>query len=546
MTIWSFFRALWAGSPWLLALSTAAAIGQALLALPLAWLLQDLFVTDGAPADIWQLAFSAIALVAVYLAGDLLLLLSARINLLKTKDAIYRTRIKLVETLYDGDRLRDHEAETGRLHDLIVHDAERLDEMTNGLSAKLLPSALAAIILVVVMAILDWRLCLVAMIALPVALLISRLARRMLVGNIDRFHASFAAFSKGVQDSLRRLRLSHLHGAMANDAATLRAQADDLKQAGSKVAWTAQVVNTGQVQLTFIVAILVLVAGRMLIEQGLTDFATLIAFYVVMGMLRARANVITAEIPHVVAGKAALDRISKQLACLPQDGADGGTAPDQLGTIRVEGARFSYGGRPVLEDQHLTVTPGTLTVLSGPNGVGKTTLADIVAGLTRPEAGSVQADGTDYGQLDREALRSRMGYALQDPHIIEHSIAANLTYGLGRDGFSDEDLARVLDLVGLETLARDHPDGLAAGLERELGQMGSKLSGGQRQRISLARALLRDPELLIVDEPTNHLGAQQARTLIERIRTERPDMAILLITHDQALIALADHHVQLG
>jgi len=200
-------------------------------------------------------------------------------------------------------------------------------------------------------------------------------------------------------------------------------------------------------------------------------------------------------------------------------------------TLHFQGLHKAFGPRSVLERVDLALHPGQLTLLTGPNGAGKSTLLKILAGIDRPDSGGLLHDGRPLNwQRAKTRLRSRLIYLHQQPYLYDRGVLENLLYGLDGPRATRRERARqVLDEVGLSYLAERDATGL---------------SGGERQRLALARALLRDPDYLLLDEPTASLDPQARDLCLQLLSGLRArGIGLLVASHDLAQHgALADHH----
>jgi len=221
----------------------------------------------------------------------------------------------------------------------------------------------------------------------------------------------------------------------------------------------------------------------------------------------------------------------------------GGSVTPKLGkSITFDRVCFSYPGKQVLKDVSFSIPAGRLTVFIGPSGAGKTTIVDLVTALYHPDAGEILVDGIPLRELDLHAWRSMIGYVPQELILLNGTVRDNVT--LGAD-VSDADLQRALELAGAADFVAELPDGP----NTDLGERGVKLSGGQRQRLSLARALVRKPRLLILDEVTSALDPKTEKRLVEQIGAlSGGEMTIIAITHTTAWLTAADQvlHLQAG
>ncbi len=215
--------------------------------------------------------------------------------------------------------------------------------------------------------------------------------------------------------------------------------------------------------------------------------------------------------------------------------------PDGPIWVRLRGVQVRYapGGPAALDGIDLDLTPGHRVVLVGPNGAGKSTVASVLLRFVDPAAGTVTLNGHDLASYAADDVRTRIGGCPQDPHIFDATLRENVK--LAKPEATDEQLADVAARVGL----LDWIESLPLGWDTPAGARGGALSGGQRQRLALARALLADPALLILDEPTAHLDAEDRRALTADLLTATAGRATLLITHDLEALDQLDEVIEL-
>ena len=223
-----------------------------------------------------------------------------------------------------------------------------------------------------------------------------------------------------------------------------------------------------------------------------------------------------------------------------QEVTGGARKVDLRREIRFDRVTFSYGPRDVLAQASLDVPVGSITVLTGPSGAGKTTLIDLVLGLHRPQAGRILIDGVDLAEIELQAWRQQVGYVPQELILFHDSVYENLT--LGDPAYGPEDVAEALALAGASEFVAQLPQGV----QTLVGNKGARLSGGQRQRISLARALIRKPSLLILDEVTSALDPESERAICRNIEDLRDRTTVLAVTHRPAFLHIASRIYQLG
>jgi ATP-binding cassette, subfamily C, bacterial len=223
------------------------------------------------------------------------------------------------------------------------------------------------------------------------------------------------------------------------------------------------------------------------------------------------------------------------------ENTSGTIIPTYQRSIKMENLTVVYGGQTeaALKGVTLELPAVGLVVVSGPSGAGKSTLVNAVAGIEDPTAGAVQVDGVDLLDFDRAKWRQMIGYVPQEIVLFPESVRENIS--MGNEGLAKDDIIKVLKMADAWRFVQDLPHGM----ETAVGQTGSKLSGGQRQRISLARALVRKPRILILDEPTASLDSATEQEICQTLKQLASSIMVLVISHRQMLIDAADVTVEL-
>ncbi|WP_274918170.1 ABC transporter ATP-binding protein [Streptomyces sp. WZ-12] len=210
--------------------------------------------------------------------------------------------------------------------------------------------------------------------------------------------------------------------------------------------------------------------------------------------------------------------------------------PRPRGVVSFERVGFRYPGtrRPILDTLTFTAWPGQLVLVDGPSGAGKSTFAKLLLRLYDPTSGTIRLDGQDIAELPLPALRDAVTLVPQETLVFSGSIRENIAYG--RPGATEQEIQRAAEDADLGAFIASLPDGY----HTEVGANGRLLSGGQRQRLAIARALVRDAPVLILDEPTTGLDDASAQRVLQPLRRLAADRTTFLITHDRRLAAEAD------
>jgi len=286
------------------------------------------------------------------------------------------------------------------------------------------------------------------------------------------------------------------------------------------------------------VAVAIVVLGVYQIIEGNLSQGGLIAAYMISSRIMAPVSQTAAllmQYHQAATALAGLDQVMQK----PVDRPAGKTwisRPRLTGGIEFKQVSFSYPNdeREVLRGVSFKIQPGERVAILGRNGSGKTTLEKLIAGLYQASSGSVLMDDIDIRQLDPAELRRNIGYVSQDVSLFYGSLRDNITLGVPEA--SDEQLLEAVRLAGLGEFINTHP----AGLAMPVGERGELLSGGQRQSVTLARALLRDPSILLFDEPTGAMDHSSEEDFKRAMKGYASNRTLVVITHRTSLLELVE------
>ncbi|MBW2435743.1 MAG: ABC transporter ATP-binding protein, partial [Deltaproteobacteria bacterium] len=212
----------------------------------------------------------------------------------------------------------------------------------------------------------------------------------------------------------------------------------------------------------------------------------------------------------------------------------GDLTPELKQAVRMEHVHFAYDDHCVLRDVSLNFPMGRITAIVGPSGSGKTTLVDLTTGLLRPQQGEVWIDDMPLAQVNLKSWRRMIGYIPQETILLHDTVLSNVT--LGDPALSETDAEQALRAAG----AWEFVNAMPLSMQSIVGERGGKLSGGQRQRIAIARALVHRPKLLILDEATSGLDPESEAAVCDTLQQLRGKLTILAISHQSALVKIAD------
>jgi len=293
--------------------------------------------------------------------------------------------------------------------------------------------------------------------------------------------------------------------------------------------WITTSVSTLQV----VAPLSVLLVGLQLVGRGELSLGTVVAFQSVVSMLFALASAIFGCWSQLVQGKSYLSR----LADITDEGLPprSGTCRDALtGRITVTDVSFRYSRHadPALKNVSLSVSPGERVAIVGASGSGKSTLGKLLCGLFDPTDGMIEYDGREFAEYDRDHFYRRVGYVPQEVHLLNRSLLENITMGNPDVGEDDARLAANAAQIGREILD------LPMQYQTLVAEMGANFSGGQRQRIAMARALVKRPDVLILDEATSSLDMENEARISKTLREQ--SCTLLVIAHRMSTVVDAD------
>ena len=401
-------------------------------------------------------------------------------------------------------------------------------------------NAVTVLAVTVILAFIDPLLTLLALGSLPLMnVLATRFSRRLYpsVMGIQRESAELAAV---VEESVAGVRVIKGLGAERVQAERLKGEAEDVYNQSMAAARTRASFLPGLELLPNVGLIAVLAYGGHQVLNGDLSLGSLIAFNVYIAMLVWPLRMLGMIVAQAQRAVVSAERVDEVLATAPlvADAPHPVPLPGGGGAVAFEDVSFSYGGRtPLLDGFDLRVTPGESVALVGATGSGKTTVARLIPRFYDVEAGRIRLDGVDVRDLRVRDLRRAIGIVFEDTFLFSDTIAANIA-------FADPDaphaaIERAARLAGAHEFICELGDGYATWI----GERGYSLSGGQRQRIAIARAILADPRVLILDDATSAVDPTKEHEIRDALTEVMRGRTTIVIAHRPATIALADRVV---
>lgn len=286
----------------------------------------------------------------------------------------------------------------------------------------------------------------------------------------------------------------------------------------------------------FVIVIILWFGGNMVLVEGTLDGATFIAFMGLAYNILTPAKQISKASYSVKKGNAAAERIFQVLETTSTitDAPDAIEKTEFNTAVEVDHISFRYEEENVLRDFSLKVPKGSTVALVGQSGSGKSTIANLITRFYDVNEGAIKVDGTDIRKIRKKSLRELMGLVTQDSILFNDTVRNNVA--LGKKGASDEEIIDALQIANAWEFVKDLPQGL----DTNIGDSGNKLSGGQKQRLSIARAVLKNPPIMILDEATSALDTESERLVQKALENMMKNRTSIVIAHRLSTIQNAD------
>jgi ATP-binding cassette, subfamily B, bacterial AbcA/BmrA len=420
----------------------------------------------------------------------------------------------------------------------VISDTSIVRDLISSYFPQFITGIISIIGAIIILLIMDWKMTLLMLISVPLTLAIMFPLGRQMAKISRGLQDETAKFTGNIQQTLSEIRLMKSSTAESYEEAKGLSGIERLLGFGLKEARITALISPIMYLVVMIVIVTIIGYGGMRVANGTMSTGSLVAFLLYLFQIIFPITSFAMFFTQLQKAKGATERIIDILDLPAEEGQPGLEVDISNKPIQVQNVSFAYSEEePVLSNVSFVAQPGEMIAFAGPSGGGKTTVFGLIERFYEPTAGEIRIGDIPIRTLSIASWRSQIGYVSQESAMMAGSIRENLCYGLDEDDhISDERLWEVAKMAYADEFIQSFPNGL----DTEVGERGVKLSGGQRQRIAIARAFLRDPKILMMDEATASLDSQSEGVVQQALTRLMEGRTTFVIAHRLSTIVDAD------
>jgi len=433
--------------------------------------------------------------------------------------------------------------QTGQMMSRIVNDTDQFEMLIAHAVPDIIVNVLTFVGVSTMLMLLNWKLGLISLVPVPFVILVMHGYAKKVRPAFRRRQAELGQLNAVLNDNISGIR--EIKAFTREDAEAQRVSLGiDNYRRSLLYALKMMAIFQPLVDFTSSLGILVVIYfGGMLVNDGALPVADLVAFFLYLEMLYNPIRMLSDAWERIQEALASGDRVDELLRESPEVSEHPGAIRLEgraKGAITFENVSFCYNqGDMVLENINVEISAGQMVALVGPTGVGKSTLASLIPRFYDPVAGTVKLDGIDTRRLELESLRQQVSIVLQDVFLFHGTVRENIRFG--NPEASEADIIRAAQVANAHPFICDLPDGY----DTLIGERGVKLSGGQKQRLSIARAVLKDAPILILDEATSSVDTETEILIQEALERRMKGRPTIIIAHRLSTVRNADQIIVL-
>ncbi|MGM9683618.1 MAG: ABC transporter ATP-binding protein [Eubacteriales bacterium] len=430
--------------------------------------------------------------------------------------------------------------ETGKLQSKFLKDTDSVDQLLNAIMMTIVPNIINAIIATSISVYKNGLVSLFFLVVIPCNVLLTLAFNKRIRRDYRELRKTTENMSSRLSGMLEMLPVTKSHGLENTEIAESERSIAQVKGSGLKVDRTTASFGAWSYVTNALLSGACLVFCSFLAIKGIISLGEIVLYQSMFSSLSSYITILANSLPQIGSGSEAFESISEIMNNHDVEYNTGKFTPKDIqGAVTFENVSYRYPdcNEDVIHDFSLDVKPGECVAFVGSSGSGKSTIMNLIVGFMKPTNGKFLIDGKDINEYNLSEYRHRISVVPQTSILFSGTIRENITYGLTR--YSEEDLQRVLEEANVNEFLASFPNGV----DTNVGEHGGKLSGGQKQRITIARALIRNPRILILDEATSALDNLSELHVQRAISTAAKGRTTFIVAHRLSTIRDADRIV---
>ena len=425
---------------------------------------------------------------------------------------------------------------SGESSSRLVNDTSVIKDLIASRFPDFITGAIQLFGSIIILFIMDWKMASLMFLVVPIVVLIFMPVRRIMVQLGRKLQTATADFNADASEKLSETRLIKASNGEKFEQTTGNNFIDRIFRIGIKDAKVEAVLQPIMTTAMLVIFVGILGYGAIRIQQGTLSSGSLVAFLLYLFNIIGPVTSFATFFSQVQKAMGSTERVQEILQIKPEVSTAGKNIDVEGKELTARNLDFSYDNKKqILHNVSFTAKPNTVIAFAGPSGGGKSTIFSLIERFYQPNSGAILIGGQNIDKVNLNNWRSQIGYVSQDSAIFAGSIRDNLQYGLNRQ-LSDSELWHGLSLAYADKFVREFPDQL----ETQIGERGIKLSGGQKQRLAIARAFLRNPKILMLDEATASLDSESEEKVQQALDKLMVNRTTLVIAHRLSTIVGAD------
>lgn len=427
--------------------------------------------------------------------------------------------------------------QTGKIQSKFLKDTDSIDTLFNLIAFSIIPNIIGVIVATAISVSTNWLVSLFFLLVIPCNVGISFAFRNKISKRNRDYRLKIEGMSMRLTTMLEMMSVTKAHGLESKEIASVEKSIRNLTGSGLKMDKTTAHFGAWAWVISTLLSAVCLVFCSVLALNGIIGVGDIVLYQSMFASISASVSGLVSIVPQLGSGFEALNSVSEIMNAKDVEVSIGKyTIPAIEGRVEFKDVYYKYPGTEqyVVQNFNLDVKPGECIAIVGPSGSGKSTIMNLIIGLLLPTSGDLLIDGKSIKDFNLSEYRHFISVVPQNSILFSGSIRDNITYGLS--GYSEVDLQRVVEMANLNEFIKDMPNGL----DSDVGEHGDKLSGGQKQRITIARALIRNPRILILDEATSALDNISEYHVQKAISSSIRGRTTFIVAHRLSTIRDAD------